>query len=286
MFLRLAAALAAAWALGGCSALQLAYENADFWLRWRAGSYLDVHGKAAEDLDARIDDFLLWHRAKALPAYARLSEEAARRVAAGAVSREDVVWGYDSFIGQARESLRAAAERIAPLLDGLSAEQIRHMEQRFAEDNRKFAKEFLRGSEAERRKRRAKRVVERLEDWVGELSQAQLERVAQYSARAPLYDELRERDRRRLQAEFLRIVRAREARKRLPERAAHWDAGRDPAYAAVVENARQAYLSLLLDLDRTLSAEQRAQLVAHFQRYARDFSVLAARAEPERRPAQ
>ena len=60
-------------------------------------------------------------------------------------------------MAQARQSLRVAAERVAPLLDRLTPQQVAHMEKRFAEDNRKFAREYLRGSEAERRKRRAKR---------------------------------------------------------------------------------------------------------------------------------
>jgi hypothetical protein len=269
--------------LACCSAVRLAYDHADTWLRWRAANYLDVHGDQAEELDQRIDAFHGWHRAKALPKYARLSEEAARRVGGG-LSREDIVWGYDSLMAQARESLRAAAERIAPMLDRLSPEQVRHMERRFAEDNRKFAREYLRGSEAERRKRRAMRTADLLEDWVGRLSKAQIERVRQFSERAPLYNELRDRDRKRLQGELLAMVRAREAQKRLPERAANFDQGREPAYAAASEAARREYFVLLLELDRTLSTEQRAKAVANFRRYANDFTLLAGRTAPEQPP--
>jgi hypothetical protein len=281
--LRLSVILVTLSLLAGCSTVRLAYEHADTWLRWRAGDYLDVHGEQANELDERIDAFRDWHRAKALPEYARLFEEAARRLDDG-LSREDVVWGYDSLMAQARESLRAAAERIAPMLDRLSPEQVRHLEKRFAEGNRKFARENLRGSEAERRKRRATRTVERLEDWVGRLSEAQIERVRQFSARAPLYYEMRDRDRKRLQGELLAMLRAREAQKRLPERAANFDQGRDPAYAAASEAARQEYYALLLDLDRTLSSEQRAEAVANFRRYAHDFTILAGRAAPEQPP--
>src|SRR6267143_3860011 len=222
--LRLSVILVALSLLAACSAVRLAFDHADTWLRWRAADYLDVHGAEAEELDKRIDAFHEWHRARALPKYARLSEETARRLGGG-LSREDIVWGYDSLMAQAREGLRAAAERIAPMLDRLSPEQVRHMEQRFAEDNRKFARENLRGSEAERRKRRATRTVERLEDWVGRLSKTQLERVRQFSERAPLYYEMRDRDRKRLQGELLAMVRAREAQRRLPEHAANFDQG-------------------------------------------------------------
>lgn len=272
--LKVTLALAAAWLLAGCSALRLAYDNADVYVKYRAGHYLDLRGRDDEELAQRIDSFFAWHRAQELPEYARIADEAAKRVANG-LSREDLVWGYDSLVAHAQHSLRAAAERMAPLLDRLTPEQVAHMEKGFAEDNRKFARENLRGSEQERRKRRAKRVEERLEDWVGNLSQAQVERVRQYSQRAPLYDELRDRERKRLQAELLQMVRQRQAQKLLPERAPYWERGRDPAHAKASEANRQEYFALLLDLDRSITPRQRARAQANFRRYAEDFAVLS-----------
>jgi hypothetical protein len=274
---RIAAALVLLCLLCGCSTMRLAYDNADIYLRWRAGTYLDVHGEAAEELDRRIASFVGWHRAQALPQYAATAEEAAQRLSRG-LSPEDLVWGYDSLLVQAREGLHAAAERVAPLLDRLDAGQLAHLEQRIAEDNRRFARENLQGSEHERRRRRAQRIVERLEDWVGELSQAQLERVRQYSDRAPLTGEARDRDRRRLQAEVLALVRARRARSGLAQRVAHWQHGRDPAVAERFEASRSELFSMLLDLDRMLEPEQRARAVASLRRYAADFRLLARRA--------
>lgn len=274
--LKVTLALLAAWLMSGCTALRVAYDNADTYLYWRSGTYLDLDRQDSEELAGRIDAFFAWHRAKELPQYARIADEASQRLRDG-LSREDLVWGYDSLVAHARQSLRVAAERIAPLLDRLTPQQMAHLEKGFAEDNRKFARENLRGSEKERRKRRAKRVEERLEDWVGNLTHAQVERVRQYSERAPLYDELRDRDRKRLQAEVLEMVRLREAQKRLPERAANWDRGRDPAYAAASEAARQEYFALLLGLDRTLTHDQRARAIANLERYAEDFKILASR---------
>jgi hypothetical protein len=231
----------------------------------------------SDELDERIDEFFAWHRKNALPQYARISEEAAKRLADG-LSREDIVWGYDSLVAHARQSLRFAAERIAPILDRLTPQQAAHMEKRFADDNRRFAREYLRGSEQDRRKRRARRLEERLEDWVGNLSQGQLEKVKAFSERTPLYDELRDRDRKRLQGELLDMVRKHEAQKRLPDLAANWDKGRDPAHMAASERFRQEYYALLLDLDQTLTQEQRARAQANFRRYAEDFKILARRA--------
>ena len=260
--------------LSGCSTVRLVYDNAETYLRWRAALYLDFEGAMADELDERIAAFMAWHRAQALPKYAQIADEATRRFERR-LQPADLVWGYDSIIAQARESLRQAAVQGAPLLDQLTPQQITHLERRLAEDNRRFQRENLRGSERERRRRRIERNVEWLEDWVGRLSQAQLERVKQYSERAPLLDDLRDRDHKRIQAEFLAIVRAKEAKKRLPDWAANYDRGREPAYVAAVEASRKEYFAMALELDRSLSAQQRARAAGELRRYADDFRTLA-----------
>lgn len=269
-------ALVALALLGGCSATRLMYNNAELFLRWQTGRYLDVHGPQSEELDTRIAAFLAWHRAEALPRYVALVREADARIGRG-LSRADLVWGYDSFQKETRAAMRAAAEQAAPLLDRLSDEQLEHLRSRFAEDNRKFAKEQLEGDETERRRRRVKRNVERLEDWLGSLSNAQVERVRRYSERAPLVGEMRDRERRRLQAEFVAILRAREATRRLPEWAQHWDRHREPAFAAAHRANVDALYDMLLELDRSLTPEQRASARARMLEFAADFERLAVK---------
>lgn len=272
--MKICAALLTLVLLAGCSAVRLAYDNAETYLRWRAGYYLDVHEAMSDELDERIAGFMSWHRAHALPKYAQIADEAQRRFERR-LQPADLVWGYDAAMAQAREGLRAAAERIAPLLDRLTPEQIAHLERRLAEDNRRFEKENLRGSERERRRRRTTRNVERLEDWVGGLSEAQVQRVRQYSERAPLLDEYRARDHKRLQAALLAILRAKRAREELPDFVSNWERGREPAYAAALEASRREYFAMALDLDRSLSARQRARGLERLRSYAADFRALA-----------
>jgi hypothetical protein len=260
--------------LQGCSVTHVAYDNADVLLRWQANSYFDFHGEQSEEFDRRLAAFLAWHRAKALPQYAGLAEEAAARILRG-INRADLEWSYDAVQVQIRQTLAAAAAESAGLLDGLDAEQVAHFEQRLADENRKFVKEQVQGTVEERQQRRVKRNVERLEDWFGPLSDAQVERVRRYSARAPLSAELRDRDRRRRQSELLAMLRAREAKQRLVPWAEAWDGGRDPAYAAASRATAAEYFDLLLDLDRTLSAEQRAHVTRRLKRYASLFETLA-----------
>ena len=260
--------------LSGCSVTKVAYNNADVFLRWQANHYLDFQGEQTEELDRSLVVFLGWHRAKALPQYARFADEAAARVLRG-LKQEDLDWSYDAVRAQVREALGAAAEEAAGLLDRLSDEQIRHLERRLAEGNREFAKEHMHGTMEERHKRRVKRNADRLEEWFGPLSAAQVARIELYSERAPFSAELRERDRKRRQAEFVAMLRAREATRRLVQWTQDWEAGREPAYAEASRATQAEYVDLLLDLDRMLSAEQREHAATRLKRFAARFDSLS-----------
>jgi len=176
---------------------------------------------------------------------------------------------------QIRETLGVAAAEAAGLLDRLNPGQISHLELRLAEDNRKFAKERVHGSMEERHQRRVKRNIDRLEEWFGPLDDAQAERVRRYSQRAPFSGELQDRDRKRRQAEFVAMLRAREAKQRLVPWAQNWEAGRAPDYVQAVNATRAEYMDLLLDLDRTLSAEQRKHVTGRLQRFSLLFDSLS-----------
>ena len=260
--------------LQGCSVTRVAYNNADLFLRWQANHYLDFQDEQAEELDRRLAAFLAWHRAKALPQYAQLAEEAATRLQRG-LKRADLEWSYDAVRVQVREALGAAAGETAGLLDRLGPGQISHLEKRLAEDNRKFAKERVQGTMEERHQRRVKRNIERLEEWFGPLDDAQAERVRRYSARAPFSGELQDQDRKRRQAEFLAMLRAREAKQRLAPWLLDWEAGRAPEYVQATLATRNEYMDLLLDMDRTLSAGQRQHVTGRLRRFAALFDSLA-----------
>jgi hypothetical protein len=260
--------------LQGCSVTRTAYNNADVFLSWQANHYFDLEGPQVEELGRRLDAYHAWHRAKALPQYARLGEEAADRLQRG-LKRADLEWSYDAVRAQVREALGQAAVEAAPLLDALSPAQISHLEQRLAEDNRKFAKERMQGTMEQRHQRRVKRNVERLEEWFGTLNEPQAARVRLYSERAPFSADLQDRDRKRRQAELVAMLRAREAKQRLPAWAQNWDAGRAPEYLQAVNATRAEYMDLVLDLDRTLTAEQREHAAARLKRFAGLFDSLA-----------
>jgi Family of unknown function (DUF6279) len=263
--MRRAAAVLLLALLCGCSTIEFAYNNADTWLRWQAGRYVVLEGDQVQEFDRRLASFLAWHRAEALPQYARLAAEAGARLERGA-TREDMEWGYDALSQQAREGLQRAAGEFGELLERLSPAQIAQIERRFAEENRKFAREWLEGTPEARRARRHERLTGLLQDWLGDLDDAQREQVRRYSESAPLSGERRDLERRRRQAELVALLHAGES--------AHWLG----AWALGWERARGAdgFLDMLADLERSLNPRQRAHVIARLRGYGRNFHVLAA----------
>jgi hypothetical protein len=271
-----ALALSALALLSGCSSIRLAYDNADVWARYRANVYFDPQGEMAEEVDRRIAAFHAWHRAKMLPQVAQLAEDTAKKIEGG-LTRADIDRVYAALEAHIREAVRDGATRAAGLLDRLEPAQVAHFEKQLADENRKFFRENLEGGQDKHRKRRLKRTVERLEDWVGPLTEEQAKRVQRYNDAAPMLNEMRDRDRKRLQSELLSMMRAKEASKKLPDWAAHWDRNRDPAYAAAFRKLRADYSEMLVDLYPTLSAEQKRSAASRMRGLAVDFEQLARR---------
>ena len=277
-WVRLAPVCLLAALLSGCSTIRLAYTNADTYLSWQANSFFRLSSEQRSELDQSVSRVLAWHRAQALSKYAQLAEEAAVRVARG-LAHEDLAWAAEAINAQAREALVAGARETAPLVDRLAPEQLVHLEGRLAQENRKFVEEFIEPSAAQRRERRLRRTIEQVEDWIGGLSDAQLERVRRYSRETVIADELRDAHRRRMQAEFVAIARVREAHSRLAGWAARVfpekELGLDAAHAAAVRANQAEYLQMLIDIDRGLTPAQRRRAVARLQGYADDFRTLA-----------
>ena len=268
--------------LAGCTALQLGYNNADSLIHWRSGRYFGFEGEQKADFERRVQKFLAWHRKAELPKYAVLANGLGDRLGRG-VTLADLEWGYDAFQVLLRQTLRAAAVETGELLDTLNPAQVERFQARLAKENRDFAKDHVLAESPEaRRAKRVKRNVDRMEEWFGSLTEAQVERIRLYSARAPLDDILRDQDRKRMQRELVGMIHAKETRRKLEAWAIAWDQNRDPEYETLRKQNLREYFGMLIDLDKTLSAEQRNRAVQRLRGFAGDFLALVAAAEGAR----
>jgi len=266
--------------LAACSATRVAYDNADTMLRFMASSYLDLDAAQSDDLTPRIVRFHQWHRSNELPVYAALLRSASQRAAEG-ITAEDVTWGLTNVRLRYRRFAAKAAEDAAPVLATLASAQLAALERKFSENNEKYAKEFLPSDDKERRRRQLKRMLERFRDFAGELTPDQEARIERFALDHERHVALRFEDRQRWQRDFVAALR----RERKPEELGRHLAGmferpelrRSEEFIREDKRWDEDLGRLIVDLDRSLSPKQRAQVVRRLSDYAEDFAVLAGR---------
>lgn len=283
--LNLAVLLLVLAALAGCSGARLAYNNADTLLRWVADDYFALQGAQEDDFNARLARFHAWHRAEELPRYSVLAASARDKLADGLTAAE-LLWAWENVKGRYRRMAAYAAPELAAVLATLTPAQFGRLEKKFAESEAEFAKKFLKGGEAERRKRRDQRNLDLMREWFGDLSDMQVAQLSSASAGLPLVYELRLQNRRRRQVEFMALLKAYRSAAELEPRLKHWltewEEGAAPAYRQLSELHQTLYIQMLLELDRGLTPAQRAHAAMRLHEYAELFKALAEQGKQAR----
>ena len=278
MNLRTVSFLAACALLAGCSAIRMAYDNADTALRFMASSYLELDPTQAEDMRLRIVEFHEWHRKTELPAYAALMRSASERAARG-IAADDVAWALANVRSRYRKFAVKAAEDAAPVLVTLAPDQIGALESKFADNNEKFEREFLPADDGKRRRAQAKRMLERFRDFAGELTPDQEARIELFTLAHQKHVALRFEDRRQLQREIVAAIRThhepRDLGATLAEIFSKPERRRTEAFIRTDKAWDDDLGQLIVELDRSLSPKQRAHVVRRLSDYASDFAALA-----------
>ncbi len=265
-------------ALTACSVVKVAYNNVDVYLGWKADDYFGLDGEQKALLHKRLDATLRWHRSEELPQYAAAFVAAGGRVGGG-LTEADIEW----FVEFARVHYEALARHSAPgaaeVLSSLSPAQVTRFETKLRRDNDRFAEEYVELSPETQRTKRYESTVETMEEWVGPLSEAQRARIEALSFAIPLTGSLRLSDRQRRQRELIAILRRDRAAPMLaPELEAwliDWDKGRTPEYDRLAQEARRRTVTMVLELDRSLTSAQRLRAQHRLSHYADEFRALA-----------
>lgn len=280
--LRLLFLLLALLGLGGCSTVKIAYNQADRVAAWAADDYFDLSSEQRQLFKTHFDRFHAWHRTTQLPDYATLLESAQQRVRAG-VTPTDIDWLAQAVRAHFHTMVGHAYQDMAHLLSQLRDEQLLAARKEFDERNRKYAKDIGVGaSPDEQRRLRARRHVERIEQWTGPLDSAQAAKLRELSRALPLLTEQRYQERLRRQNEFLALLQQRKNTEvfapRLRDWLLAWERTRSAAYQAEHAQFMAANTRMYVTMLNVLTPEQRQHVGTALQRYQDNFRELAAQA--------
>jgi hypothetical protein len=263
----------------GCTALRLAYPQADVLLGWRANSYFDLDRDQRRDFSARLDRVLAWHRYEQLPEYASFLTTAINKAEHG-LTPENIAWFVDGFKARYRIIVNRGANDAAEVLATLAPEQIVVLQKQFDKDNRKFTDENELDGGIEKRKRaRLKKMISQVEDWTGNLTREQEHKVAALLDPIPLIEHLRHQDRMRRQHEFVELLKSSRAKTdfapRLHEFLLAWEQGRTPEYARLSDEVYERRVQFFISVDKLLTPEQRKHALGRLQKFADDCKKLS-----------
>jgi hypothetical protein len=281
---RVVLAVAAAAVLAGCgSAMRVAYNNGDVALRFIAHEYFDLHGEQSDQLKVQLVRFHEWHRREELPRYAALFGSAAERLNRG-LAREDVVWAITAVRARYRTTVEQGADEFAPVAATFRPDNLEALERKLADNNEKFAREFLTGDAAKQTRARAKRLTGWFEDWLGSVTPEQEALVLRFAGAQPQMNQIRLDDRRRRQQEFVALLREHrnspDLAARMREYLVNWERDRGAEHRRMAREWEDRLVTLVVDVDRTLTPKQRSHAVRRFEFFATEARILAQQGRP------
>ncbi|MFP5390010.1 MAG: DUF6279 family lipoprotein [Gammaproteobacteria bacterium] len=182
-------AVALALTLAACSAIKLTYNNGDTLAYWWLDGYVDLDSEQSRWVKKDIEDLFRWHRQTQLRDYAQLLATAQRQLA-GNPTQADLAADFRDI--RARSELLAfkALPELVDLARSMKPDQIAQMEKKFADNNEKYRKKFLRGDLESRQKQRFEKTMEQFNLWFGSFSRDQEAVLRKASDARPLNNEM------------------------------------------------------------------------------------------------
>jgi len=280
---RLGVAAILATLLAACSLVGVAYNSADRWLLYQADVYLDLRDGQRESLRAALRERLADHRARELADYVDFLDRVHRAAGDGLDVAE-----VDAFVARAETLVRTTVGEtlpaIAAVLSTLQPAQLEHLKAALEDGDRQYRKTSVQPSAERRVARRTKSTVRILEHWTGDLTAAQRERVAGLVRAWPDVAAEWGAYRTSRTAGLIALLRSQPDAAAIQRYlASRWvgHEGRSPSLEADATALRRGIVQLVVAVDASLSAEQRAAFLKRVRAYRDELAALL----PARSPA-
>ena len=167
----------AALLLAGCGAINFAYNNAPSFVGNEFDNAFDLDDAQQTQLDTDLLEFFSWHRQHELERYRQFLDSAALTIADG-LSASEVLELRAEFMLAVQRAVNRMIDDVGPIAVTLTPAQIDHYQQYFRDDAADH-EDYLQMSLQQREIHRVERNVKRLENWFGEFSEVQNEKISQ-----------------------------------------------------------------------------------------------------------
>lgn len=264
----------------GCSTIQFAYNNIDWFLLDKADHYLSLTDAQRELAEQLVAARMEVHRREELPVYVATLKEV-RAMLADKLTADELAIIREKIPALYRHTMRGTIPGIVQLLTAIDDGQIDHLQARFEERNREFESEFMADSLQVRRERRVERSTGMAEFFTGPLRPEQVALIAHHRNPMPLtaddwlaYHQVR-------QQKLLAMLRRRATAQELEDFLIAWWvdlADQPPALKRKMKTNTDAWSQMMLELDTTLDAQQRQKLLDKLDLFINELGELVQEA--------
>jgi hypothetical protein len=175
--------------LAGCGAARLGYSNGEtisyFWLN----NYVDFDAEQKPWVKKEVDGLFAWHRQTQLKDYVQLLQRAQKEVQ-HPMTEAQLLAHQEELKKRVLVMTDKATPAFASLAMSIKPAQIATMQEKFASNNDKFRKDYLRGDTEKRQVYRYKKTLTQAEYWFGNFSTPQQAQIRAASDARPLNNEL------------------------------------------------------------------------------------------------
>lgn len=272
--------------LGGCSS-RFVYNQLDWLVPWYLEDYVTLENYQQSHFEEALDSLLVWHRKTQLNEYAAWFSQIAQEAESPA-NEAQMAKHFDRLEGFIDDLFLKFGENFAPLLAKMTPEQQAELMANLIDKNQSYYEDSVQIGEQASKAKKAEKVKAFLDDWLGALSSKQEKMVDDwfgesvwlapefYKNRLAWQQHLKDvferfSDENAKQTPELNTIKTQEIIAMFKSRRQFWA----PDLAQKFAKNQQFAAAFIANLLNSLTAEQRASLVAELKDYEQDFRILA-----------
>jgi hypothetical protein len=263
------------------------YHQLDWMIPWYVDDYLVLDSGQRSELERRLAIQLNWHCRTQLTEYATFLKSVRRdfQPSDTTVTREQFVYYLQSLSQYWKDLMAQIGPDVADIVITASDDQIDELFRNIENDNLERQRIYVDPPEREILQNRTDRMVERLERWIGTLTDTQYDAVQQWSQDMGATTDQWLANRRRTQQAFRKLMATRRIDSGFKEKFTALlvspEVVRTTAYQAQLDRNIAHMLNLLTEIEQTLTEAQRSHLLAYLESLAEDFDRLACEIPPK-----
>ncbi|WP_444891852.1 DUF6279 family lipoprotein [Microbulbifer sp. TRSA001] len=263
--------------LSSCSSIQFAYNNIDYWIRWKLHDYVDLNSQQELEFQGALNSFFHWHRQTQLPKYANFLTQLADKVDQGQLEDPQLGPAEDEvrhFISSASNN---AFNLILPIAAQLTPQQIDRLQHNLIKKQKKTLEKWQR-SPWKVQRRRDRQIRKESRRWLGSLTDQQKQLIAAWVKQVEYNPVLRNEQQQIWQSHAIELLRQKPDRylEKLRSLLENPEQLWTDEYRKAQEQRKIQARELGEEILSSTSPTQRRHLSKTLRDYAQDFRTLSS----------